>query len=66
MGLRSAGIGPDGNEERPLEQRRRSCGECGRGAAVGLEGALSLLVDIGRACWQGRLLRHRNRELLGL
>jgi hypothetical protein len=50
LGLRSAGIGPDGDEEPPLERRRRSCGECGRGAAVGLEGALSLLVDIGRAC----------------
>ena len=39
MGLRSAGIGPDGNEERPLEQRRRSCGLYERGAAGGLEGA---------------------------
>ena len=40
LGLRSAGSGPDGNEERPLERRRRSCGEFGRGAAGGLEGGL--------------------------
>ena len=66
LGLRSAGIGPDGDEERPLERRRRSCGECERGAAGGLNGALALLTDIGLASWQGRSFRHRNGELLGL
>ena len=40
LGLRSAAIGPDSDEQRPLEQRRRPCGECGRGAIGGLEKGL--------------------------
>ena len=40
LGIRSAGIGLDGDEERPLEQRRRWFCLYERGAAGVLEGGL--------------------------